>query len=826
MKKNIYKIIAFTLVFVMIFNFSSVTLAKGLEVITEDKQNETLINTQNTEQEEANIVGEDKSKRKLNEKHFILTNGTTLVAMYSENVHFENNGKMEDIDNSLEEIQLENETVYKNKSNSYKAQFAKTTEENNKMVSLESDGYGINWFMEGAQKQSKEIKNEEKSQEKEAKVHEKINKIEAKIIKKEQKRLKANKTIKDQTYLENLTSTIQYENILNKIDIQYEVKSESIKESIVINEKSGLQDEFTFIFNTGELKAELLETNEIVIYKENKENYTFKIEAPYMFDSNNEYSSDIEVILEQNEETKEYILTIIPNKEWLEAEERVYPITIDPTVSTSRYYQDIKDTYIFNGDESSNTRHRAHIIRVGSNNKSGPHKNPTRGLIKFTLPELNAGDQVIYACLNICSYPDTSEWAPPGREIQIDVHKMASDWSEESASWSNLNSAYNSKIEDYQKYKFDANNQCIFYDFNVTSIVKEWYTTGNNYGLMLKEHYETYNYPESDAYFISANTNQEAFYNGRPVVTIVYRNQTGIENYLSYHTQNIGRAGTIYTNDYNGNLVLTHYDVSTPGSRFPVSINHVFNTNDKDKDIGYGKGYRLNLSQTIEFQTISDVEYAKYIDEDGTAHYLKKEGTIYNDEDGLGLSLYKDGSTCTIKDKNGNQSIFTQATNGRQIWYLTKVLDSEGNSINITIGYTSSGEGIVTQVIDGANQTLNLVYSNDKLDKITDLNGRVTKYLYTDSKLTQIQYSDNKSSEYTYDANNKLLSAKNIDGIKVGYEYYQERTSRVKKIQEYSSNNELGNSLQIIYGDNSTTFIDENGYSNTIVFNSYGHAQA
>lgn len=186
MKKFLGKIIAFTVVFVMIFNFSSVTLATGLDTITKEKQNEEPMQTQKANQKEVNIIGEDKSKRKLNEKHFILSDGTTLVAMYSENVHFENNGKMEDIDNSLEKTQLEDSEVYRNKSNSYKVEFAKNTKENTKIVNLESDGYGINWFMEGAQKQSKEIKNEEKSQEKEAKVnakvHEKINKIEARSL--------------------------------------------------------------------------------------------------------------------------------------------------------------------------------------------------------------------------------------------------------------------------------------------------------------------------------------------------------------------------------------------------------------------------------------------------------------------------------------------------------------------------------------------------------------------------------------------------------------------------------------------------------------------
>lgn len=210
-------------------------------------------------------------------------------------------------------------------------------------------------------------------------------------------------------------------------------------------------------------------------------------------------------------------------------------------------------------------------------------------------------------------------------------------------------------MEDYEKYKFDYNNQLKFYNFNITDIAKDWYTTGNNYGLMIKEHNEQYNYPESDAYFLSANTNKEAWYYGRPVVTIVYRNQTGLEDYLSYHTQSVGRAGTVYTNDYNGNLVLVHQDAATPGNRLPVSINHVFNTNNKGTNLGYGKGYRLNLTQTIEQQTIDETEYLRYTDEDGTSHYFPKSGNEYKDEDGLALTIYPDGSNYRLEDKNGNK---------------------------------------------------------------------------------------------------------------------------------------------------------------------------
>lgn len=73
----------------------------------------------------------------------------------------------------------------------------------------------------------------------------------------------------------------------------------------------------------------------------------------------------------------------------------------------------------------------------------------------------------------------------------------------------------------------------------------------------------------------------------RPQVTIDYVNNSGLEDYWTYHSQDIGRAGTGYINDYNGNFVLIHDDLDMNGNRMPISLNHVFNSN-RTRTIGYG----------------------------------------------------------------------------------------------------------------------------------------------------------------------------------------------------------------------------------------------
>ena len=813
------KVIAILIIIVMTFNFftpitygvnvlkqrSTTNTNEAISTQSEKENNEQLGEPyrepiRSKEYDTPLIVGEDIEKRTLDTKYFLLSNGDTIAAKYSSNVHYEKDGKLENINNSLiNGTDDEKDSVLENKSNNFKIKFAKKTNKN-KLLTLQMNNIKIKWSLENANKVNAKTTNENIK------------------LQRPQTTEEFNSSLMS---VENLSNSVIYENILDGIDLKYDIQSDILKESIILNNKEAINNEIIFNLDTGKLIAEVIETKQIIIYDGTKENIVYVIDPMFMYDANSEYTDKVEVKLEKAK--KGYTLKIIPNKEWLTDVNRKYPVTIDPTVTTSVDRSDMWHTYIFEGDDNGyNTRHEAHVLRIGSNNKL---HYPTRSLIKFTLPTLNAGDQVIAANLSLCSYKDY--YTPnPTREMQIDVHKVTSDWVNSSAYWKNLKNSYDSKIVDYSLFNFDTNNWLTFIDFDITSIVKDWYTTGNNYGVMLKEHSEVYNLADSDAYFLSSDTSS-AYVNGRPIITITYRNQTGLENYLSYHTQDAGRAGVIYTNDYNGNLTLIHSDLSTPGTRLPISIYHVYNTNDRNVNIGYGNGFRLNLSQTLSMQTIADKEYVKYIDEDGTAHYfLKNTNTnVYEDEDGLGLKLELSGTTFTMKDKSGNKNVFVKHADGNNLWHLSEIHDTYGNKITLTLSYDSNRNFIITQVTDGVGDKLYLTYESNKLKTMKDPNNRILTYTYNSNNLlTQITYPDSKNVYYNYSNTLQLISAKNIDNSHIDYEYYNASPYRVKKIKEYSTSNELGNTLDISYYSNLTTFKDNRGYISNISFNNMGQA--
>lgn len=139
------------------------------------------------------------------------------------------------------------------------------------------------------------------------------------------------------------------------------------------------------------------------------------------------------------------------------------------------------------------------------------------------------------------------------------------------------------------------------------------------------------------------------------------------------------RAGTGYVNDYNGNLVFSRSIWNTSGSRMPISLNLVYNSNDRETNLGYGYGWRLNLLQTLEKQNIRNQEYYQYTDEDGTRHYFyyDSQTQTWKDESGIDLTLtiLANGQGYQIKDKQDNLLIFD--TSGKMI----KIQDQNGNTL-------------------------------------------------------------------------------------------------------------------------------------------------
>lgn len=705
-----------------------------------------------------------KDLRKRREKHFLQKDGNVVAILFDDDVHFLKNNKYEEIDNTL----VKENNYYYNKNNEYKASFSENSLNELMMIQIKNHYIKI-----------------------------KLNDSNEALLK-----ISSN----DSRYIQN----VKYENVYDGIDFEYVIMPTKVKENIIIKNQSSIRNKINFIIETD--MDLILKDNELIALSDNK--IIFKIDIPYMVDSNGIKNNNLYYNLKKNNEYYDLCLTI--DTKWLNHSYIKYPVVIDPTITNQGQSNSVIDTYIYPGDTGID-RNNQDILKVGVERSNGQDV-INRSLIRFDLPTIGTGSQVIWAELNLIGYPilDGSD----SSEI-ITVHRITQEWNETDANWSLMNDKYDSRIEaafDSRRSTMDSTGyitnvyRCVA---EITNLVKKWYSGQDNFGIMLKANKEIYNTDVVSAFFSKNNTITGA--NPKPILSIVYRNQNGLENYMDYKSQ-IFTKGSTYVNSYNGNLTGIFNVGKTIGGKFPADLKLVYNTNDVvlNNDVGLGKGYKFSLQQTLKDVVIDEINYIEYVDEDGTIHYFKEIDGIWKDEDGLDLIIEKTSSEYTIKDKNENIMKFTLINS---IGYLTEIRDVSGNSITIELNLDKT----ISKITDANNAEINITYETNRIiitcpDEIIYLN-------YSNGILNNIT-SKTGITEILYNNNDIISSIVDENGLKKSYEYYDQIPYRVKKVSEYSIDNSLGNYYNIHYNFNSTTIVDNKNKVITMTFNNYGNIES
>ncbi|MCI8588311.1 MAG: RHS repeat protein, partial [Bacilli bacterium] len=704
-------------------------------------------------------------KRKEKEKHFLREDGTVVARIYNDNVHYKKNGKYEDIDNSL----VKRKGFYKNKKNDYQVTFKEESKDSFLRMEKEDS------FLEIQLKESKDVK-----------------------VKKKRKKSQ---------YIENLS----YNDILDGVDLEYQTLPTKVKETIVLKNKKAIRKQIIFDVNTN---LDLILENNVILAK-NKDHMVFTIDAPYMEDAAGKRNDCISYLLNRTESGYEIGLDL--DVDWLLGNDIQYPVRIDPTITNYSKENGVYDTYIFPGDHGVD-RNGHNILKAGVERINGQDR-VNRTLMKFDLPEIGTGSEVINASLIMIGYPVGSGTQALDRPVTI--HAITVPWDEQTATWDSMYDKYLERTEAVMiaSRSVSAGNELVMPRYNsayLTTLVKKWYRDTSNYGIMIKSAEEIY---VDDGYpaFFSKTAARDDF-QVKPFLEITYRNQNGLEGYLDYKSQSFTQ-GTTYVNSYNGNLTGVWNLGGTIGGKMPVSVGLVYNTNDVvlNKNTIYGMGYKLTLDQTIKEVVIDDYNYLEYVDEDGTIHYfyekITENGTEYQDEDGLSLIVRKESNQYRMIDKNGNQMLFIK--NGDTA-YLQKQEDVKQNEI--TIERNTSNQ--ITRIVDANQAEINFYYEPNKIRVVSP--DVITELSYNGGNLVEIK-NDQGTSYISYNGNHLITDITDVTGLKINYSYYSEKPYKVQKVTQYGLNNELGNYFTLDYGFETTTITDHKGRTNTLIFNSLGN---
>ena len=608
------------------------------------------------------------------------------------------------------------------------------------------------------------------------------------------------------TQLPNLTSAGTYQEILPDIDLTYLVSSHTVKEYITLHSVAAASQSLTFSIQHQGLSLTLTEDGRIEAHPVGKpEEVSFEFLAPYMYDAAGTESQQVSYSLQAG--GNESLLTIQPNQDWLTAEERVYPVVIDPGTETDRRTTSIQDTFVQSKYPNQTGLAQNGSFYIGNSYPYGV----SRAFVRFPqLPSLSKGDMVYYAKM----YVWQREFSSEGQTyFNIEAHTVTSSWDPNTVSWNNQPS-YEGPALDYFRVEEVASGNTIYVTpkgVDITKAVRSWYA-GNNYGIVLKSVNEATSYKESARFF--ASNYPEGYTSGisaeqRPGAYIYYRNTAGLEDYWSYHEQAAGRAGTGYTNNFTGNQVWIHSDTETTGNRLPFNVSHVYNLSASNTASRFGNGWRLNVMQQIFATGNSQYPY-KYVDGDGTEHYFYKDsqdGNKLKDEDGLGLTIIDTGAESrTIETKDGYRLIFGSDS------YLRQEKDPNGNTVTYTYGYNANGN-FLGYITDPTGAGVSFSYSSDlsRLTKIHDSIGRVTSFSYDIyGNLTGITYPDGSTTSYSYDCTT-LIGITSPDGYKIHYTYANDlQVPRVSTIRE-TSGSVTGQSLSISYQNGGTTVFEDCG---------------
>lgn len=809
MKKNIFKILSVFLSVLMIV--MSVPLTAFAADVTDNTSESVTLNTD---------IIELTDKRTATSKTFRLDDGSYYVAEYDTEIHYlDENGLWQDIDNTLAASGSEFST-----SNA-KIKFAKKITGNETIFTLHDGNRKLTLSLNGAFKKTDGV----------------ITNASADLGEDATK-------LQKMTTLEKISASILYADILPSTDLEYVVKGLTVKENIIVKEKA---DDYTYTFTMklNNLTAIQTESGEIYIMDPSTGETVYYIPAPIMWDA--DYVTSNQVTMTLSGETGEYTLTITADAEWMNAPDRAYPVTIDPPIYAATG-SNVTDLSIFS-NSPTDTGASMTTLNVGATWRSYWKLN--------SLPALPASAYITDAQLSLQGSTDGT------LSGYVSVYDVLTAW-DSTLTWNKTvasspqgkaASAYSdfqavSSVSTPEGYVLNKNT----YTWNVTPIVKGWYTEGNN-GLMLA--------PASDTSFtgmISFYSNDYSVSASRPQLCIRFQDMKGIEDQWSFSSQSAGFAGTGSVNHATGNLVFSISTLTSTDALMPITpalvynsalagLDHIYPNAEVAVTTSYApKGFKLNLSETLIMRGYDATNYYfVWSDSDGTEHYFLpvEYGTgemIYEDEEGLHLTLVFNTSTATatitddndtvrsfaitsypsaadvgfalssITDKNGNKVSFSLDSNGRP---TTVTLTPVGGSAieQLKIAYNSTGnpyaiwnptskEGVVFRYSSSATAT-GTSLTGDYLTQVVRAHGGSTaaqwlSFYNTNANTNTSTITVDGVAKYTYDNAGRLLTAENtLAQYKLEYAY---DAGRVVSVKEYATNTSaVGQQFSIEYGTSS-----------------------
>lgn len=230
------------------------------------------------------------------------------------------------------------------------------------------------------------------------------------------------------------------------VDLAYEVTPESLKESIVLEAAPAGDDDVVveFDLNVEGLEARQRDDGAVVFGRPGGDgDDVMMIPAPFMMDAADDaaspYGKAWSPKVTQTLSADGKSLTLTADGEWLRAEEREYPVVIDPTIRIVPTPTVSQDTMILSEPNAANSNFESSWrLSVGTTPVDPAQNNQygiARSLLKFPV-DIPQGTKIDSAHLQLY-YDQSHTTASPA--VTLEAHAATAFWSETSATWNNAN---------------------------------------------------------------------------------------------------------------------------------------------------------------------------------------------------------------------------------------------------------------------------------------------------------------------------------------------------------------------------------------------------
>lgn len=697
-------------------------------------------------------VNEIPELRGENRKVFRMSDGTEQAVFYAEPIHVfdDETQRFEPMDTAL----AEKENAFVSGKNGFTAEFSKD-KSNDELFNIADGAHRITVLSKkiGKHRQTAAVANLMKA------------------------------TADDSTMTsDQIADKVLFEKAEEGADFTYSLTGSGVKEDIVIKEKADVY-RYSFLLRPENVAAQFDEKEKRIAFMDCESGEEiFHIPAPFMTDADGNNSADVSYDIRELDDG-DLLLTVTADGEWMNAEDRAFPVVIDPQIKVSGTSSITTYSWI-DGSMSLASTHT-----VGTNGSGDGNCNSNRMYIRLNMPALPNNPRIKKAELQ---FFQSSGSAQCGGYPKFGLYQVT-----DNIVTGSCTPVMSSDLIDYDSMKTGhcEDGEVISYCFDITKLVDAANKGETSYAnLVMKMLDETSIYNDKIVLYGSSYSGSYA-----PQLVVTYESGYGVNTSYRTHTHELGRFGQGSIDLACGNLMLESEDFAWAGSRMPVTLKHLYNSALSDYQYTANSTIKLNtanfasmkLGYGFKMNVMQSMVHASFQHE-GTAY----TGYVYIGENGDETYFKQSNKTQPCSSNSQCYHLYEDVTGGEMLYDPEKrtltsgediyLFDTSGRLIKVTSGKNSMiityTAGRITSVTDGAGRVFGFAYnSSGFLTSITAPDGTNVLYTYSGNLLSTVTYPDGKKAEISYLSNKPsqvVLSENGTNVYKVAYIYYDNRLIR------------------------------------------------